>query len=262
MFVGVPQLQVGLEAARVAGIPKDRIWIMGMPGFEKADGFVTVEELIAEGTKSPEIEPLRWAPGQGARQAAFLCYSSGTSGLPKAVMISHRNVIANSMQYAVHETYGRKKFGVDTQSALGLLPFSHIYGLVVVAHSNVWRGDEVVVLPSFEMSTFLAAIERFKLNQLYLVRSLCSGENASECRSTDTWLQVPPIVIRMTRMPEVCKKYNLDSVRVVFCGAAPLGEETIQDMMRLFPKMRVAQGYGSLVPATLDAWQSHHENAC
>lgn len=73
------------------------------------------------------------------------------------------------MQYAVHETYGRKRFGVDTQSVLGLLPFSHIYGLVVVSHGNVWRGDEVVVLPKFEMSTFLQAIERFHLNHLYLV---------------------------------------------------------------------------------------------
>lgn len=87
-------------------------------------------------------------------------------------MISHMNIIANTMQYAVHETYGRQKFGIDTQSVLGLLPFSHIYGLVVVAHGNVWRGDEVVVLPKFEMPTFLKAIERFKLNELYLVSPL------------------------------------------------------------------------------------------
>lgn len=53
-------------------------------------------------------------------------------------------------------------------------------------------------------------------------------------------------MIRMTRMPEECKKYNLDSVRVVFSGAAPLGEETMQDMLKLFPKWRIAQGYGSL----------------
>lgn len=49
----------------------------------------------------------------------------------------------------------------------------------------------------------------------------------------------------MTRSPEECRKYDLDSVRVVFSGAAPLGEETIQDMLKLFPKWRVAQGYGS-----------------
>lgn len=48
----------------------------------------------------------------------------------------------------------------------------------------------------------------------------------------------------MTRVPEECKKYNLDSVRVVFSGAAPLGEETVQDMNKIWPKWRVAQGYG------------------
>lgn len=51
-------------------------------------------------------------------------------------------------------------------------------------------------------------------------------------------------MIRMTRVPEECKKYNLDSVRVVFSGAAPLGEETVQDMNKIWPKWRVAQGYG------------------
>ncbi|KAJ4386559.1 hypothetical protein N0V93_009457 [Gnomoniopsis smithogilvyi] len=238
LFVGVPQLQVGLEAAKAAGLANDKIWIMGMPGFEAADGFVSVEDLIAEGTKLPQLDALRWTRGQGARQVAFLCYSSGTSGLPKAVMISHVNIIANSMQYAVHETYGRKKFSVDTQSVLGLLPFSHIYGLVVVAHGNVWRGDEVVVLPKFEMPTFLKAIERFKLSQLYLV---------------------PPIVIRMTRSPDECKKYNLESIRVIFSGAAPLGEETVQDMVKLFPNLRVAQGYGMTELATIVISTSEHD---
>lgn len=61
---------------------------------------------------------------------------------------------------------------------------------------------------------------------------------------TSEYHQVPPIVIRMTRVPEECKKYNLDSVRVVFSGAAPLGEETVLDMNKLWPKWRVAQGYG------------------
>lgn len=170
LFVGGPQLQVGLEAAEAAGITKDRIWLMGMPGFEKADGFVNVEDLIAEGSNAPKLAALKWTKGQGERQPAFLSYSSGTSGLPKAVMVSHRNVIANTMQYATFETPTRDKVGIVTQSVLGLLPLSHIYGLVVTAHGCPYLGDEIIVLPKFEMPTFLSAIERFKINLLFLVR--------------------------------------------------------------------------------------------
>lgn len=51
----------------------------------------------------------------------------------------------------------------------------------------------------------------------------------------------------MANSPAECNKYNLDSVRWVMCGAAPLGEETIQDMQRLWPKWRVGQGYGTFL---------------
>lgn len=170
LFVGGPQLAIGLEAAEAAGISKDKIWLMGMPGFEKADGFVTVEELIAEGSNAPELAALKWSKGQGDRQPAFLCYSSGTSGLPKAVMVSHRNVIANTMQYTTYEIPTRDKVGIITQAVLGLLPLSHIYGLVVTAHGCPYLGDEVIILPKFEMPTFLSAIERFKINLLFVVR--------------------------------------------------------------------------------------------
>lgn len=167
-------MQIGLEAAKAAGIPNDKVWLIDIPGFPKADGFVSIDELIAEGEKIDKLDELKWTKGQGARQVAFLCYSSGTSGLPKAVMISHRNVIANTMQYVVHESYSRKKEGITTQAALGLLPFSHIYGLVLIAHGNAWRGDEVIVLPKYEMPTLLAAIQRYKLQLLYLVRLIPS----------------------------------------------------------------------------------------
>lgn len=84
-------------------------------------------------------------------------------------MISHRNVIANMMQYTLFERKGREILGVETQVVLGLLPFSHIYGLVVVAHSAAWRGDGIIVLPKFELTQYLEAIERFKINHLLVV---------------------------------------------------------------------------------------------
>ncbi len=84
-------------------------------------------------------------------------------------MISHRNVIANAIQMSSYEAVARKKQGIDTQVEMGLLPLSHIYGLVVIAHAAVYRGDEIVILPKFELETFLAAVQRFKVEHIPVV---------------------------------------------------------------------------------------------
>ena len=91
-------------------------------------------------------------------------------------MISHKNVIANTLQMSTYEKPHRDSQiepgnqSDYTETVLGLLPFSHIYGLVVICHCAVYRGDQVVVLPKWEFETFLSAIQRFKIQMLYLVR--------------------------------------------------------------------------------------------
>lgn len=69
----------------------------------------------------------------------------------------------------------------------------------------------------------------------------------------------------MTKTVDECKKYNLDSVRLIFSGAAPLGEETVQDMKRLWPKWNVAQGYGEqfqiLYLFRYLTWGSRHDRS-
>lgn len=78
----MPLLETALKAAKAAGIPSDRIYLLPMPGFTTKESLPTIDDLINEGKALPELEPLQWAKGQGARQVAYLCYSSGTSGLP------------------------------------------------------------------------------------------------------------------------------------------------------------------------------------
>jgi acyl-CoA synthetase (AMP-forming)/AMP-acid ligase II len=58
-----------------------------------------------------------------------------------------------------------------TENVLGLLPMSHIYGLVVISHATVYRGDGVIVLPKFDFETTLQAIQDYKINALFLVIS-------------------------------------------------------------------------------------------
>jgi acyl-CoA synthetase (AMP-forming)/AMP-acid ligase II len=87
LFTVAPLLSTALEAAAIAGIPKERIYICDLPDEATGDAtasseFKTLTQLIKEGSSLPELEPIRWPKGQGARQTAFLCYSSGTSGLP------------------------------------------------------------------------------------------------------------------------------------------------------------------------------------
>ncbi|KAF1964615.1 phenylacetyl-CoA ligase-like protein [Bimuria novae-zelandiae CBS 107.79] len=235
LFTCVPLLEVAREAATKSGIPENRIYILDLPekftdGKGAPKGMKTVDDLISDGKKLERLEPLNWESGHGAKRTAFLCYSSGTSGLPKAVKISHRNVIANTMQVGTFEKPYRDTIINDlrnqadyTENVLGLLPMSHVYGLVVICHVCVYRGDGVIILPKFEFASTLQAIQDHKISTLFLV---------------------PPIIILMTKNPQVLAKYDLSSVWSLFTGAAPLGQETADDLQKIFPSWKICQGYG------------------
>jgi ribosome assembly protein SQT1 len=91
----MPLLETSLQAAKGAGIPNNRIYILEMPkefSGDKSVPFKTVGQLIAEGEKLPQLAKQKWEKGQGARQTAYLCYSSGTSGLPVSTAISLKQI--------------------------------------------------------------------------------------------------------------------------------------------------------------------------
>ncbi|KAL8857672.1 MAG: hypothetical protein Q9178_005837 [Gyalolechia marmorata] len=241
LFTCLPLLPIALEAASKCNIPRSKVFLLQVP--KEVSGsqgppkdIKTVDQLIQEGASLPELDRLRWEKGQGARQTAFLCYSSGTSGLPKGVKISHRNVISNTLQISTYESPSRerlKKSGgpyAGTEVALGLLPQSHIYSLVVICHATIYRGDQVINLPKFDLHSYLNAIQRFKINILYLV---------------------PPIMITMAKNKSKCDEYNLKSVRGLFTGAAPLGEETAEQFQKDYPAWQIRQGYGLTETSTV-----------
>eukprot|EP01011_Urceolus_sp_BLP5_P005846 TRINITY_DN581_c0_g1_i1.p1 TRINITY_DN581_c0_g1~~TRINITY_DN581_c0_g1_i1.p1 ORF type:complete len:579 (+),score=60.08 TRINITY_DN581_c0_g1_i1:319-2055(+) len=215
-------LPSALVAADKVGIAASRIYILPSPLDQQhlsqsASEFRTIGDLIYQGQKAPSLERLLLRGGEGARRVALLCYSSGTSGLPKGVMISHRNVIANVMQLHVFKPQ------TATENVLALVPFSHIYGLIIVAHLAMYRGDCSIVLPKFEFKAYLDAIQRFKINDLCIV---------------------PPVIILMTKSKDILDKYNLSSVCTITTGAAPLRESTAAELKRLFPACKILQGYG------------------
>ncbi|KAE8356137.1 hypothetical protein BDV28DRAFT_127717 [Aspergillus coremiiformis] len=247
LFTCVPLLSTALEAASLAGFPKDRIYLLEVPTQLTGDTRVpvqykTVSQFIEAGQALPKLEKFHWEAGEGARRIAFLCYSSGTSGLPKGVMISHKNVIANVLQIVAFEKSHRDTLTAPggrpyTEITLGLLPQSHIYALVVMCHLGPYRGDQVIVLPKFELESYLTAIQTFKIVCLFVV---------------------PPIIITMLRNHDICSKYDLSSVKSLYTGAAPLGMETAEDYQNKYPHTTVRQGYG--LTETCTVVSSTHSN--
>jgi acyl-CoA synthetase (AMP-forming)/AMP-acid ligase II len=106
-------------------------------------------------------------------------------------MISHRNVIANVLQIATFEKTWRDRLvprgsrTQHTETTLGLLPQSHIYALVVTCHAGPFRGDQVIVLPKFELKTYLSAIETHQIRGLFLVCGVIFFPvNRKQCKLT------------------------------------------------------------------------------
>nr|POF06983.1 acyl-coa ligase easd [Quercus suber] len=242
VFTCLPLLETAMAGAKKAGMPKEKMFLLDMAesitqGVSNP-GLRNLDDLVSAGAKldqQPRADTT-WQKGDGAKKTAFLCYSSGTSGLPKGVMISHRNVIANTTQITAQESPCREKSRKEagnpnyTENLLGLLPFSHIYGLIVICHVGAYRGDGVVVLPKYDFKGLLQVIQSHKIAMLYLV---------------------PPMIIHITKSREILKQYDLSSVRAIFTGAAPLGKETAEDLLALFPKWVIQQGYGLTETSTV-----------
>ena len=145
-----------------------------------------------------------------------LPYSSGTTGLPKGVMLTHANIVANMLQVDSARHY------IDGEEAtIAFLPFFHIYGLTIVVLLSLWAGVTVVVMPKFELEPYLDLVERHRATVLHVV---------------------PPIVVAFAKHPALAGR-DLSFVRKLFSGAAPLGADVIEQATRRLGCV-LQQGYG------------------
>lgn len=145
---------------------------------------------------------------------AVLPYSSGTTGLPKGVMLTHRNLVANLVQIDAIEAR-------DLSAFVGVLPLFHIYGMNVLMNFGMLRGATIVLLPRFDLETFLRALQDWRIPIAHIA---------------------PPIAVALAKHPLV-DRYDLSALKCVFSGAAPFGVElTAAVEQRL--SVTVRQGYG------------------
>jgi acyl-CoA synthetase (AMP-forming)/AMP-acid ligase II len=202
LFTVPPCLAKAAEAVRGSAVREIVV-------FGEAEGATSYASLLEEGAEPPDvvIDP--------REDLVVMPYSSGTTGLPKGVMLTHHNLVANLIQSAC-------AFGVnETDTMLGLLPFFHIYGMVVIMNLGLHRGATVVTMPRFDIEQFLQVIDRYQVTFAPVV---------------------PPIVLALAKHPAV-EHYKLTSLRALICGAAPL-RENVSRAATARLGCGVWQGYG------------------
>jgi len=199
----IPQFMDTAQKA-VAESAVDEIFVLG-----ECDGATPFTDLLNNDGQAPQvdIDPLQ--------DLVALPYSSGTTGLSKGVMLTHYNLVAN-MVLASGQGHAD-----EHDRMLGLLPFFHIYGMVLILNLVLYKGATLVTMPRFEMEQFLQIVEKYKLTYLSLV---------------------PPLVLALAKSP-VVDDYDLSSLRMIGSGAAPLGEELEKAVAKRLNCI-VYQGYG------------------
>ena len=199
-----PLLPQAATAAEAVGIPHERVIVL-----DGASGHPNLRELLTEGSVAPEVS---FDP---ATHIAVLPYSSGTTGIPKGVMLTHRNLVANVQQ---------SRSNIDLQSSdrvLAVLPFFHIYGMTVLLNLALRQRASLVTMPKFDLVEFLTNIQKYACTYLYIA---------------------PPIAVALAKHP-IVDQFDISTVHTVFSGAAPLDGETAEAAGRRIGA-RMMQGYG------------------
>jgi acyl-CoA synthetase (AMP-forming)/AMP-acid ligase II len=149
-----------------------------------------------------------------ANDICVLPYSSGTTGLPKGVMLTHRNLVAQLNQLDAIEN-------VEMPALLGVLPFFHIYGMVIILMHGFMRAATIVTMPRFEFEPFLKVLQDWPITSAHVV---------------------PPVVVGLGKHPAV-DNYKFPHLKYLFSGAAPLGPELTEAVEKRL-NVKIRQGYG------------------
>lgn len=147
----VPQfLEVARAAGEAAGV--EEIFVFG-----EAEGASPFAGLLAPGEEPPHVQ---FSPKE---DLVVLPYSSGTTGFPKGVMLTHHNLVSNVVQAEVPQEVG------ESDVVIGVLPFFHIYGMTVIMNIAIHVGATIVTMPRFDLQQFLELIQNHKVTRAFIV---------------------------------------------------------------------------------------------
>ncbi|KAM1803861.1 hypothetical protein ACFX12_029791 [Malus domestica] len=149
---------------------------------------------------------------------AALLYSSGTTGVSKGAVLTHKNFIASSLMITMDQVLAGEMHNVF----LCVVPMFHVLGMAIITCAQLQKGNAVVSMARFDLEKTLMAVEKYKVTHLWVV---------------------PPIVLALAKNSMV-KKFNLSSLKHICSGAAPMGKELMEECAKNFPQGVVAQGYG------------------
>ncbi|KAI8367382.1 hypothetical protein EDC96DRAFT_506608 [Choanephora cucurbitarum] len=210
-IVTVPELlPVLTRIAERQAIPQDRIFLFGHQTVEKARPFRSIASQHYAPICTRQINP--------KQDLAFICFSSGTTGVAKGVMLTHHNFVSQAVTVFDFEGSDSNR---ENDIIIGFLPFFHIFGLTTLVLRAFYSNTPVVVIPKYHLETVCQLIERYRITIAPVV---------------------PPVVVQLAKN-EVVTKYDLSSLRMMTSGAAPLGIEHIEALHRRI-KAPIRQGYG------------------
>uniref|UniRef100_A0A182KEW5 Luciferin 4-monooxygenase n=1 Tax=Anopheles christyi TaxID=43041 RepID=A0A182KEW5_9DIPT len=190
--------------------------LLNVISYDALERGTTFAQCLQRSSKRFTVQSFQPAPVNIAEEVAIIVMSSGTTGLPKGVLITHRNVMATMAN--VRDALDK---GLSLHCSLDVLPWFHVAGGLSMIS---WLGANltVVYLPRFDPRSYLRCIERYRPSFLNMV---------------------PPIVVFLAKHPAVLE-YDLSSVQTIACGAAPLSREVEQLIGERLPGIRIRQGYG------------------
>ena len=174
---------------------------------------------------SKVLENVHFEPQAVNREetCCFIMCSSGTTGLPKGVQISQNGIIVTT-RHNEDTILCDSNVGTGERVILGLLPLFHVFGAAVLTCTMAGALGQIVLLPKFEEKSFLGCIQDYRCTVAFVV---------------------PPLMVFLAKN-EIVDKYDLKSLRLMICGAAPLSKELEQSVMDRLnnPDLLLKQGYG------------------